>query len=129
MYRSASISCHVPEEQMGRIGGAIVLTDAWTDRALARIHLADGVDRIPQERKKTKQRLKPLGEVYLDGFRTRDDYLREKKMLEDKLADLVVPGVDDAREEGKLWQELRTLGEEATLGERRTIVTSTVEEG
>ena len=127
MYRSASISCHVPEEQMGRIVGAIVLTDAWTDRALARIHLADGVDRIPQERKKTKQRLKRLGEVYLDGFRTRDDYLREKKMLEDKLADLVVPGVDAAREAGKLLQDLPTLWEEANLAERRTILTSTLD--
>ena len=48
-------------------------------------------------------------------------------MLEDKLADLVVPGVDAAREAGKLLQDLPTLWEEANLAERRTILTSTLD--
>ena len=42
---SWSMPCHVPDEQIGRIVGAIVLPDAWMDRVLAKIHFADEVIR------------------------------------------------------------------------------------
>ena len=52
------------------------------DRVLAQVHLADEVKRVQEERLKVEQRLRRLGDVYLDGLRTRDDYLREKRALE-----------------------------------------------
>jgi site-specific DNA recombinase len=55
--RSGSITCHIPDEQMGQIMSAIVLPEAWLDRVLARIQLADEVKRVEQERKDVEQRL------------------------------------------------------------------------
>ena len=59
--------CHVPDDQIGQIVGAIVLPDAWMDRVLAKIHLADEVHRIGQERLQAEQRLKRLGRAYVDA--------------------------------------------------------------
>ena len=100
--RSGSMACHVPDEQMGRIVGAIVLPEAWMDRVLAKIHLADEVQRVAQERDQVQQRLRRLGKAYVDGLYGDEDYRREKRLLEERLGSLVVPGVDAAREAGKL---------------------------
>ena len=59
--RSGSMPCYVPDEQMGRIISAITVPQAWMERLLARIHLADEVKRVEEERKHTEQRLKWLG--------------------------------------------------------------------
>lgn len=112
----------VPEDQMGRIIKAIVLPEAWMDRVLARIHLPDEIDRIQQERQLTGQRLKRLGKAYVDGLYPDDDYRREKRALEEELANLVVPGVDAAKEAGKPLENLSTLWGEANLAERRKLL-------
>ena len=59
--KSRSMACTVPDEQMGRIVGAIVLPEAWMDRALSKIHLAGAVEKLQQERIQAEQRLKRLG--------------------------------------------------------------------
>ncbi|MCI0780698.1 MAG: recombinase family protein, partial [Chloroflexi bacterium] len=82
---SKSIRCEIPDDQIGRIVGAIVLPEAWMDRILSRIQLADEVKKVKEARIQVEQRLKRLGEVYLDGLKSRDDYMREKKSLEDTL--------------------------------------------
>ena len=58
----------MPDEQVGRIVQAIVLPEAWMDRVLAHIHLADDVERVCHERTQTEQRLKRLGRAYVDGL-------------------------------------------------------------
>ena len=60
-----SIRCDVPDDQIGKIVSAIVLPDAWMDRMLAQVHLADDVKRVAHERNDADQRLKRLGQVYL----------------------------------------------------------------
>ena len=92
------------------------------DRVLAKIHIADEVNRIGQERLQTEQRLKRLGRAFVDGLYTDDDYRREKRSLEDSLAGLVVPGVDSTEEAGKLLEDLPGLWEAATLAERRKLL-------
>ena len=119
--RSGSMPCHVPDDQMGKIVSAIVLPEAWMDRVLAQIQLADEIARVAQERKETEQRLKRLGRAYVDGLYSEDDYRRERRYLEDRLASLVVPGVDSAKEAGKLLEHLPQLWEEANLTERRQL--------
>ena len=99
-----------------------MLPEAWMDRLLARIHLGDEVEMVKGERIKAEQRLKRLGDVYLDGLRTRDDYLREKNALEERLRGLVVPEVDAAEEAGKLLEDPPNLWQEANLAERRKIL-------
>ena len=60
--------------------------------------------------------------IYLDGLLLVDEYRRQKQLLEDKLSALVVPGVDAARETGKLLEDLPGLWEQADMGERRQIL-------
>ena len=107
---------------MGRIVGAIVLPEAWMDRVLAKIHLADEVQRVAQERDQVQQRLRRLGKAYVDGLYGDEDYRREKRLLEERLGSLVVPGVDAAREAGKLLENLPQLWAQADLGERRKLL-------
>jgi len=120
--RSGSIPCDVPDNQVGRIVQAIVLSEAWMDRVLARIHLADDVELVRHERVQTEQRLRRLGTAYVDGLYSHEDYRREKRSPEDKLATLGVPGVDAAMEAGKLLENLPVLWEEADLTERRKLL-------
>ena len=58
----------------------------------------------------------------MDGLYDDDGYRKEKRSLEDKLANLVVPGVDAAMEAGKLLEDLPVLWEEADLTERRKLL-------
>ena len=117
-----SIPCDVPDDQMGKIVSAIILPDAWIDRVLAKVHLADEIQQIAQARKDTEQRLKRLVQVYLDGLRTPEEYQREKRLLEDRIGSLVVPGVDAAKEAGQLLEDLPTLWDQANLGEWRKLL-------
>ena len=120
--KSGSIPCHIPDDQMGRIVEAILLPEAWMDRVLSQIHLADEVTRVQEERKKVQQRLKRLGRAYVDGLYYDEDYRREKRLLEDRLTSLVIPGVDAAKEAGRLLEDLPRLWEEANLAERRKLL-------
>ncbi len=120
--RSRSMPCHVPDEQTARIIQAISLPNSWMDRLLARIQLADEVKLVDRERKGTAQRLKRLGQVYLDDLMTPEEYRRQKRLLEDRIQALVVPGVDAVEEAGKLLECLPELWEEADLTERRKIL-------
>ena len=87
---SGSISCYVPDDQMGQIIGAITLPESWMDRVLARIQLVDEVARVDQERKKLEQRLKQLGQVYVDELMDYEEYRRQKRRQEDRLSHLVI---------------------------------------
>jgi site-specific DNA recombinase len=114
--------CEVPDEQMGKIISAIALPDSWQDRLLAKLHLEDEVKRVERERKEAEQRLRRLGQVYLDGLLEHEDYKRQKRQLEERLQSLVVPGIDAATEAGKLLESLPQLWKEADLGEQHKIL-------
>jgi len=55
-----------------------------------------------QERIQTQQGLSRLGAAYVDGLYSDDDYLREKRTLEDKPTTLEVPGVHAPTEVSEL---------------------------
>ena len=97
------------------------------DRVLAKIPLGDEAERVNEERSRTEARLKRLGDVYLDGLKTRDEYVRDKKGLEDNLASLIVPGVDAAQKAGKSFEKLPSLWQEAILTERRNLLLAMLE--
>ena len=63
----------------------------------------------------------------MDGLYSDDDYRRENRSLEEKLASLVVPGVDATKEAGKLLENLPNLWQEANLPERRKLLMSMLE--
>ena len=53
---------------------AFVLPEAWVDRVLSQMHLADEVERVGQERKKAEQRLRRLAQVDPDGHVADEEY-------------------------------------------------------
>ncbi len=107
---------------MGRIVGAIILPDAWQERLLAQVNLAKVVQRVGKERKDAEQRLRRLGQVYLDGLIGQDEYRSQKRDLDEKLRTLVVPEVDAATAAGELVENLPALWERADLSQRRKIL-------
>ena len=113
--------CDIPDEQMGRIIGAIMLPEAWQERLLAKLHLVDEVNRVEQEREQVQQ-FKRLGQVQVHGHMGYEDYLRQKRRLEEKLGELVVPGVDAVQEARKLLEDLPRIWSEANLSEQRRIL-------
>ena len=68
--------------------------------------------------------MRRLREVCLEGDLLRKQYTERKRILDNQLASLVIPGVDAAKEAGKLLEQLPTLWEEADLEERRKILTA-----
>ena len=76
---------------------------------LAKIHLTYDVEKVRLERIQAEQRLRRLGKAYVEGLYADDDYRREKRALEEKWSSLLVPGVDAARDAGKLLEYLPTL--------------------
>ena len=125
--RSGSIKCEVADEQIGLIVESVLLPDSWMDRLLARIQLKDEVTRVDKERRKLENRLKRLGQVYLDELLDYDDYKRQKRQLEDQLSSLVIPGIDSMQEAGKLLERLPELWRKANLTEKHKILTTMLE--
>jgi len=82
---------------------------------LARIHLADEVERVNQDRIQAMPLLRRLGKAYVDGCHTGNGYRREIRILEEKLNSLVAPLVEATEEAGKLPKNLPSLWEEADL--------------
>ncbi len=78
--------------------------EAWLDRVLARIRMEDEVKRIAEERTRTEERLRRLGRAYVDNLYSDNDYRRQKRDLEDRLAGLVAPEADAARAAGEMLQ-------------------------
>jgi len=119
-----SIPCHVPDEQIGRIVGAIELGPDWLEQVLARIGARDEAARIQEERTRTNERLRRLGLAYVDGLYSDADYQRQKRSLITELESLVVPEVDAAAEAGRLICRLPELWNGATPEERRDLLTT-----
>jgi site-specific DNA recombinase len=119
-----AIRCDVVDEQVETMVTSLVLPDAWLDRVLAQIHVADEAKRIGKERKKTERELKRVGQTYADGTMAEKEYRRRVKLLKNQLATLVAPAVDAATEAGKLLEGLPTLWDQAELGERRVLLTA-----
>jgi site-specific DNA recombinase len=125
--RSGSMPYDIPDNQIGRIISAISLPDSWQDRLLTRLHLEEDTKRVEKERKETEQRLRRLGQVYLDNLVTPEEYQRQKRQIEEKLASLVVPELESVQQAANLLEDLPQLWEEATLGERWKILQATME--
>src|ERR687891_468834 len=125
--RSGSMPCDIPDNQMGRIITAISLPDSWQDRLLAQLHLEDESRKVEKERKEAEQRLRRLGQVYLDNLVTPEEYQRQKRQIEQKLGSLVVPELESVQQAAKLLEDLPQLWEEANLGERWKILQAMLE--
>lgn len=119
-----AIRCEVVDEQVEAMVTSLVLPEAWLDRVLAQIHVADEAKRITKERVRTERELKRVGEAYSDGALVGKDYRRRVRLLKDQLGTLIAPAVDAATEAGRLLEDLPGLWDQADLGERRLLLTA-----
>ncbi len=117
-----SIPCDVADGQVGEIITSLVLPNDWLDQALARLSLKDEVERVKERRQHVEERLRRLGQIYLDEVIPEGDYRYQKRTLELELGSLVMPEVDAMKEAAKLLQDLPRLWEGATVDERRRLL-------
>ena len=122
--RGGSISCAIPDEQIGKMFSSIVLPDDWQRRVLARIVHQDETARIIGERERVKEKLRRLGQAFVDGLFDEIEYHRQKKSLEWELESLLIPEVNAAKEAGKLLADMPRLWAGATLQERHQLLTT-----
>ena len=120
----ASMPCHVPDGQIGKIVEAIELGPKWLEEVLAIISLQDQVQKIREERGKVQEKLRRMAKAYMDGLFPDDEYHRQKRMLEMELEGLAVPEANAAEEAGKLVKDLPNLWAGAALTERRKLLMS-----
>lgn len=116
------MSCHVPDEQIGRIVEAIELGPRWLEEVLAIISLKDEVERVKEQRLDVQEKLRRMAKAYIDGLFPDQEYHRQKKLLEMELESLVVPQANAAEEAGKLILDLPRLWAEANLEEKRKLL-------
>ncbi|MBN4064110.1 recombinase family protein [Dehalococcoides mccartyi] len=125
--KGGSISCGIPDEQIGKMFSSIVLPDDWERRVLAKIVHQDETARIIGERERVKEKLRRLGQAYVDGLIDEIEYRRQKKSLEWELESLLIPEVDSAKEAGRLLQDIPKLWAGATLQERHRLLTTVLD--
>jgi hypothetical protein len=103
---------------------SIVLPDDWERRVLAKLVHQDETARIISERERVKEKLRRLGQAFVDGLFDQNEYHRQKKAMEWELESLLIPEVDAAKEAGRLLQDLPRLWAGATLQERHQLLTT-----
>ena len=119
-----SVPCDIADEQVGRVIEAITLQTDWIDRVMALINVHDEVEKVKERRQQLEERLRRLGNAYVEGMYSDSDYEREKRYIGMELESLVVPEADSAVEAGRLIEDLRKLWEESSLPERRKLLLS-----
>ena len=102
---------------------SIVLPDDWQRRVLAKIVHQDETARIIGERERVKEKLRRLGQAFVDGLFDEIEYHRQKKSLEWELESLLIPEVDAAKEAGRLLADMPRLCAGANLQERHQLLT------
>ncbi len=117
-----SIPCHVADEQVGAVVGAIELGPRWLEEVLAIVSLKDEVERVKTQRQQLNERLRRLGRAYVDGLVPDEEYHRQKMLMEMELESLVVPQANAAEEAGALIRDMPKLWDGANLEERRRLL-------
>ena len=125
--KGGSISCSIPDEQIGKMFSSIVLPDDWERRVLAKIVHQDETARIIGERERVKEKLRRLGKAFVDNLFDDVEYHRQKKSLEWELESLLIPEVDAAKEAGRLLADMPRLWAGATLQERHHLLTTVLD--
>ncbi len=117
-----SIPCHVIDEQVKKLVSAIELGPRWLEEVLALVNLKDDVDRIKRERKQLQEKLRRLGQTYIDNLIDQDEYNRRKQQYQLQMESLVIPEASAAEEAGKLIKDLPRLWNEANPEEQRKLL-------
>jgi len=124
---SGAITCHIVDDQIGKLIEAIELGPQWLEEVLAIISLKDEVERVKKGRQTTQEKLRRMAKAYIDGVFPDEEYHRQKKLLELELESLVVPQANAAEEAGKLIKDLPQLWTNSNLEERRKLLLTMID--
>lgn len=117
-----SVSCHTIDEQLIKLVSAIELGPRWLEEVLSIVNLKDDVERINRERKQLQEKLRRLGQTYIDNLIDQDEYGRRKQQYQMQLESMTIPEASAAEEAGKLMKDLPKLWNEANQGEQRRLL-------
>jgi len=119
---SGSIPCHLIDDQVRQLVGAIELRPRWLEEVLSIISLKDEVQRIKEQRITVNEKLRRMAKAYVDNLFPDAEYQRQKKLLEMELESLVVPAANAAEDAGNLIKDLGKLWKDANMEEQRKIL-------
>jgi len=71
----------------------------WLEEVLAIISLKDEVSRVKKTRDEVQQKLRRMAKAFIDGLFPKEEYHRQKRLLEMELEALVVPQANAARKQ------------------------------
>lgn len=91
---------------------------------MKKISACDEIARITTKWEKVKERLRSLGQAFVDSLYDDVEYRRQKQALTSQLESLATPDVDLAGQAGVLLSTLPRLWQAATPPERRRLITS-----
>ena len=84
-----TVACHIIDDQIRQLVGAIELGPRWLEEVLAIISLKDEVHRVKDQRLTVIEKQRRMGKAYVDGLFPDGEYQRQKKLLELELESLV----------------------------------------
>ncbi len=116
------VRCDFVDEQIASLMQNIVLRPSWKKQMLSRIASESEYVSVTRERQHVQERLRRLGKAFVDNLISDNEYEMEKRVLETKLSNLVVPEVEAAFDAASLIENLSQLWAKATAEERRKIL-------
>jgi DNA invertase Pin-like site-specific DNA recombinase len=116
-----SITADKIESQIGEIVETFQLPEDWQQEILASIDSGDENQGIEIERKSVEEKLKRLGELYLDNMLNRASYLEQRDRLKRQLSILVVPEPQVLLETGRRIESFRQIWPLADYEQKREI--------
>jgi site-specific DNA recombinase len=122
-----TITCHIPDEQIGKLIEAIELGPKWFEEVLALISLKDEAERIKKARQMVHEKLRRLAKTYNDLLVSEEDYRRQKRLLELELESLSIPEINSAEEAGRLIINLPQLWTSSNASEKRKVILSVLD--
>jgi site-specific DNA recombinase len=119
-----AISCRLIDGQMDSIIKSLTLDPSWRQRIMEKLSKASEREGILKQRKQVEEKLRRLGRSYIDGVIDDGEYNVQRKLLQNTLDSLVVPGADAAVRAGEFLEGLGMVWGEATLEERHKLLAS-----
>jgi site-specific DNA recombinase len=117
-----TISCRAIDSQMETIIKSLTLDPAWRQRIIEKIAGLSEKESILRQRRQAEEKLRRLGRSYIDGVIDDGEYNVQRRLLQDVLDSLVIPGEDAAVRAGEFLESLGMIWEKAILEEKHKLL-------
>ncbi len=110
------------EDEFGEILKRSRLPEDWRERVIESLQSNGERRNVEGERRSLREQLDRMKWLYVRGDLEREEYLREREAIENRLRGLIVPREREVLDAGTYLQNLAEIWDEATMAERREMV-------